>query len=214
MELAINSADILSMLPKQEADKATLEMMTGGLLPWVTVQGTSGGKATSDTNTIGKLLLNTAKDKYVNLGTEAYIIPLAYRHKAVDFGKEKVIAYFERESAEFQDIINRADNLKMDAKCIYGTELLLLVSNNGTANYATIYLSSTTLRNTLGDFVTCLGKVTKVATKLLKKKSYSWYTVDLTLVDGVNFPVPSDLRSRVEKFLSVKGQQAEEAEGR
>lgn len=121
------------------------------------------------------------RDELTPLGASVLLVPYAWRSKAMDVKSyDKPVAYFRKESPEFQAIVAVA-NVDSQKGKMYGPEFLVWVKGHG---WATFYFSSKTARNSAPQMFALLPKGNKlfpgIATaKLISNDEHKWHGPDI-----------------------------------
>ncbi len=138
------------------------------------------------------------KDDVTDLGEQFDVLVIQSRSKALDTSVEKPIQYFNQESPEFLDVVDRSS--EADSGCMWGPEFLVWVPRFST--FATIFFSSVTLRNSADEFQQLQGYPATLGSRFIETKKHSWHgpTVSMCSTPFTNVPDRAVVIQQNERF--------------
>ena len=149
----------------------------------------------------GNYALIHSKDKIDDAGTDVEIILAASRAKALRTG-EKILQYFDPDSAEFKDI--EAEAAIKDSGCMYGPEFLIWIPAQ--QKFVTLFLCNPTGRRASKSFFKAMGKGAILGSILIDNGDYQWFgpTIEESSTPIEDIPDAETLTSAVEKFMNER----------
>lgn len=168
---------------------------------------------------VGNYALMKNKTEFIDLGKSVNAWVCGLRMKALDFGGDPVTVYYDPKSAEFQDILRRADADKQNSGCLAGFEFLLYlpdvkVAGDKPGTYVTFFLCSASARNEAPSFRAYLGKTVTLSSKLAEnKKKQKWHVPQaLACSLPLGSPNTDELQAVVNRFVNAMPSSVKKAE--
>ena len=121
--------------------------------------------------------LTVQKDEIIDLGKEIDVLPVSWRPKAMQFGGDSPISYFNPKTPEFQKVKDEAKIQNSGAT--YGPEFLLYIPK--VQRFCTFYLGSETGRRIGDEFASLMGHGVTLNSRLVEwfdkktKRDFSWH---------------------------------------
>jgi hypothetical protein len=132
-----------------------------------------------------------AKDQLVDLGETPLIYPLAYKYQAVDFSGAKIRICEDEKSAEFAEMMRRADDPNRpkgeQAPCAYGLNFLVVVKDHG---FATYHASSYSAKLIVPSFYASIYSFVQLGSYFKESDKHSWQAPSIAKTQST-FDLPS-----------------------
>jgi hypothetical protein len=150
------------------------------------------------------------KDNIIDLGTQFDSIPLRWRSKAVRFGAEDVLNFYDPEDEEFLKIMEESEI--PDSDCMYGPEFLMWLPSH--KKFVTFFCNSKTSRKMAPDILGLLGQPMTLKVKFIETKKYSWHGPVAVPCSTpiVDLPSQEQVLEQINKFDNPPKQEIETAD--
>lgn len=198
-----------AMVAANVDDKALTDLSGAGFafLPRLQLCGSSSNLCKESKIQVGRYAYIKGKgDAFEDLGASVNIHLYGLRLKAMKFTKDKILSYYNPNTAEFQAI--KAVSLEKDSGCLAGPEYLCYVPGKG---WCTLYLTSKSARNESPQLRGLLGKsVTLTAFLAENAKKQKWHVIRSAPCSiPLEKPTDAEIEAHQEKFLNAKDSQEE-----
>lgn len=176
----------------------------GSFLPRLAIFGGQSDLAKQGVIGLGNLGLQKGKDEVLDFGKSVDILVLTYRHNAIEFTPEGVFNFYDPKGANFQRIVETADNAKGLCGCQYGPEFLVYIP--AAESFGSFHLASKSARYIANDTRALVGRWATVSSDFIKKPKYSWHTPKIAPAVATNYDVPplDILQAEIDKFRNAK----------
>jgi hypothetical protein len=153
--------------------------------------------------------LRKSKDDITDLGSEVDCFVLAWRPKAIDFGSDTPVSFYDPKHPEFQRIAQQS-NIQ-DSECQAGPEFLLYVPK--TKQYVTYLMGGKTAKNEAGKVRLLIGKKMNLSARFIEKGKWGWHgpVAKPQSAPIGDAPPMEKMREEIERFLNPPEAQVEVA---
>lgn len=213
--------DPQSLVAKNFDENAAGNMVSGiDFMTRIQLNGSSANLAKKGLVPPGNYVLIKGKDQFVDLGKSVNAWICGLRLKALNFGGDPVVVFYDAATPEFQDIKAKADADPTNSGCLAGFEFLLYLpdvkptpeSKFGT--FVTYFLCSKSARNEAPAFKALLGKTATLTAVLAENKKKQMWHVPKALTCTIPLAMPDIqvVQDTVNRFVNAMPSRVKKAE--
>lgn len=203
---------LLANNEEQETALAEIKTMKA-FLPRIQLMQAGSTQVAEDKAKRGEFLLFFRSDKFSNLGTEFPVVPIQFRFKAMEFGKE-TRAYYDIKSPKWAELTQKIADMGMDAGAIMGPEFLVWLPEVDNGIFATYHLTSQTAQAQSKPLLALKMQSSILKSEVAKNKKGQTWVVPVVQPASESCIMPSDnqLIYELKDFKSAKDSVVEDAE--
>jgi len=177
-------------------------------LPRISLCAPSSNLVKEDKIKQGYYALLKDKETFVDLTNSFDCFVGAWRPLAMRIDGDSIVTVYNPQSPEFEKIV--ADSDGPDSGCMYGPQFILWVK--GPNQFATLFMSSKTMRREAPNLKTLIGKAATIRSKLIKTQKFSW-SGPVVGPCSTPFDLPSldEIKDQVTKFVNPVESKVENA---
>ena len=183
------------------ADDKSFDIVSssGNYLPRIQLFGGNSGPAKEGKIGIGRWGF-VKGDSIIDLTPEFNCLCVSWRPKAMRISGDQIVSSFNPQNPMFKKI--QVDSEIKDSGCMFGPEYLLWVA--GLGKFATLFMSSKTMRKEAPNLKALLGQAATLKVKFIKTIKYSWHGPVVTVCSTplTNLPSEAEVREQASIFCN------------
>lgn len=150
-----------------------------------------------------------SKDKVVDLGESFDCLVIQFRLKAMDINGERPVSFFNKDSEQFQSVVERSS--VKGSGCMWGPEFLLWIPSK--KMFASMFFCNPTMRNVADDLKALHGHRATISSNLIETKKHMWHGPEITQC-STPFEIPNmdSIVAENEKFIKTEENQEDPIE--